>query len=822
MAKNPWEFAQQNSEEERCSEFFQELLGRVDPDHFPKARYGADIGIEAFDLLQRINEINDEPVGSGETYKTWAEKLQALKDLETGFVDPFLAKAETEAEARATAKSSTGASGYNSDENDEAAEYEMGDKIKAEEEKEKDKEHDEASEYEMGDKINKEKEKEGDNVEKLREEMEKARKDYLEMDYKKRSMRNRVQKYFGKILKRNEDVTNDQDVEYMRNIYKNRLAEWKDAKLEEAKRNGSSNEDLGRILNEILRETNVNLAEAHNQVKIEQQDGKVAGVVRENLLKFNDWYKKQPLKYKLAVGAGLGIAGVLAPASLAAGVAYTALGRRIAMGAITGTGTAIGLEKMAQRKREKKVGKQVADFSKELEEAGMTEEEREARVNVFLSEAINNVDGNLRNAINRNRINLGAGILIGSFVSTGAASIVLEKLGITGQGGKAGEWIGKMKGYFSKHDLAPMGGSAIGEVEIPGGKNIPTPPVQEAPTVPKNIIPEKPSGSGVVPEKPPINSPDKPFSVAPDDKPQPLKITPTPEGKTAPIAPENKLAGKMPLTPEAPKGKPLVVGKWEVGKLGGSIEGEIKKHLEEQGIKKTEAGKQAHRIFMEFKKDHPAPKGFSYNKILPGAQIELDSNGKMVGFHDGQGSKWPGHIEKGGAADHSQEASRGGTKIPEESGGKTPEKEILEKNEGNIKAADDYQSDKSETYKPAGPREIKPENWLPRGEEPAEILGRLNGRFISEVKKMSLDNIDNWNQIKNRNVEDVISWIKKDSQLEHTKLAKKIRDVMVYYRNELGAEGNPKKGETVSKWLARVIRERERIMLESKKYSIAA
>jgi len=709
-------------------------------------------------------------------------------------------------------------------------------------------------------------------LEKIQSELDKARKEYLEMDYKKRGMWDRINRFFGKRMVREEGYANkleqvsyktgangekivdDQDVVYMRALYENKLMDYKNALLDDAKNGGVSNEKLGEILKTISLETSVKLADEHENVRVEQ--GKISIVLGKHLKGMSEWYNKQPRKVKLGLAVAFGLGGTTAAFMGAAGAA-TAIGvaaffRRAFVGTVTGTGASMWLEQKTGAKRETRIEKETEEFVKE---AGFFKYD-EKTFNLKLNEKIFNADKNISSIKNKSVRNvvLGgtAGILVG-----GAAAYIGKEFGV-------GEYIGKgiskaggfMKEFLGNYGegLAPspygmgtenaipgqIAGTAAGRVEVPDGKNIPVPPVQENPTGPKNIIPEKPAV--IPPGKPPLAVPvepqlkpsapgttwDNPLKVAPEDA-KPLKITP--EGK-APISSQEAPSGKAPITPEAPEGKKLMVEKSGRGKLGGSFEGIIKKSFIEDGLDRDTAGKNAHLMRLEFEKyvnelkaEGKIPKNFSLNKIQPGAQIELSADGKhVVGFTDGEGGKFTKqlYIEDENAAPSIQEVPENTTKIPEESGGKAPEKEILERNEGNIKAADDYQSEEFNANESSGPKNVKPENWLPIGKEPAEILGRLNNQFVSEVKKMSLGNIDNWDHIKDRKATDVIAWLKKDSQLEHTKLAKGIREVMADYIKELKGEGIPKKGETVSKWLARVIKEKERMMLESKKYSIAA
>lgn len=459
-----------------------------------------------------------------------------------------------------------------------------------------------------------------EGIKKLQKELEQARKDYLEMDYKKRGMWQKVGRFFGdKIFgrkgreevsmkageKTGDMIVDDQDVVYMRALYENKLVDLRNAMLEDAKAKGMKAEDLAEMGKFFEVESRVNLADEHDKVRVENS-GRFAGPLRENLVKMNEWYRKQPLKYKLAVGAAFGLGGAAASFGLIAGSAATALtmaaiSRRAVMGAITGTGASIFAEGMAKKGREKRAEKGSEKFAREAE--NLSEEEIKNKLN----ELIFSADDKLQSYKNWDKIRLAAGGAIAGIIGSGAMGEIFKFLHKTEAGKATSEAVHKMAGILksSISETAPGPGVPNGAV---GGGNA---TVESGGKAESAVF-----GNNETIENAGTLAPDNNATIEKNE----AKIS----GKTIPGS-----------KPEVPKNINLEI------KKGGSFEGAIIKQLESGGTNKKEAGKMAHRMYLEYIKSHPDPTGKEYNLVHPGAKLELSPDGKrIVDFKDSPLSEW--------------------------------------------------------------------------------------------------------------------------------------------------------------------------------------
>jgi len=280
----------------------------------------------------------------------------------------------------------------------------------------------------------------------LREEIEKSRKEFLEVDYKKNTAFKRLGKFFGNLGKYSEERTleNDQDIAWYRAQYDNNLFDLQELLIEDAKEKKSSDKELSDIMIEFEKERNITMEKEHDQVKLEQQAGTFPGWVGKNMVEIGTWYNKLPTKYKLAIGgsflvAGLATGGVGALASVAlssggagalaggAGVfAKVALGRRLFSGLTTGVGTRLGLEAKWQEKAQEKAQKEQEEFLKSLE--GLSEEKKYEE----LAKNIKNISiKDEKNAINQIKnqdlMQIGAGAMVGGFLASGMAGNLMRR-----------------------------------------------------------------------------------------------------------------------------------------------------------------------------------------------------------------------------------------------------------------------------------------------------------------------------------------------------------------------------------------------------------
>lgn len=282
-------------------------------------------------------------------------------------------------------------------------------------------------------KTEKEKTKREDEINKLVQEVNKARKEYLEVDYKKKKAWNRVGNFFGNIGKddRKRGFENDQDVAFYRAHYDNNLLKLQELLVNDARERGASDEELAKLYVEFRTEQRITLESEHDQVKIEQQDGKVMAFVSKKAQEITEEYKKMPTWKKLAVGATFAGAALTAGqigAGAVAAVATAATARRLVMGMITGVGVTVGLEKRGQMKDRKNIEKEEKEFLEKL--ANMNDKDKYA----LLSDNIKNIaikdEENTINKIkNQDMRQITAGVAVGTFLASGLAG-QLAKWGI--------------------------------------------------------------------------------------------------------------------------------------------------------------------------------------------------------------------------------------------------------------------------------------------------------------------------------------------------------------------------------------------------------
>jgi hypothetical protein len=298
------------------------------------------------------------------------------------------------------------------------------------------------------------KEEKNERLEKLKQELNQARKEYLEVDYKKNKALNRLRKFFGGVFKdkRERGLENDKDIAWCRAHYDNKLFEYKNALLEDAKAHGTSNKELGEILRFFETEAKITMVEEHDNIKFENQDIKWPGRLKINTSKMIESYRKLSLMKKIAIGAafGFGATALGSGGAVMAGVAVSAVtARKIFMGMVAGTGAALTAEKLTQRGREKSVEEEVGKFGEEAEKLKDKEDIEE-----WLKDKINNLiydeDQKINTIKNKNLRNMGIGI--GAGVASAVFLPIIVKNGAewishTGVGEKISEFFG-----LSGHD----------------------------------------------------------------------------------------------------------------------------------------------------------------------------------------------------------------------------------------------------------------------------------------------------------------------------------------------------------------------------------
>lgn len=313
-----------------------------------------------------------------------------------------------------------------------------------------------------------------EELEKLKGELEQARKDYLEIDYKKKKAWKRMADFFGKFIKSDQGPENDEILHY-KDIYLNKLFNYKNALLEDAKARGASNKELGDLVKLFGAEVNCNLADVRDQVKMENQEGKLLGFFTKHSKDIIGWYNKLPRYKKIAIGAAFGLTAAAgagfggAAAAGAIGAAVSA--RRIFMGAVTGTGVALGAEAFLRKRTEKRIESGAEAMAEQFEKyESLSLEEKLKLVDEKIKWAVGDVDKKIARHKKTKLAAASLGILAGTFIGSGIASELF------GEGFKKTTGFAKQVAeYFGYHIEVPV---PVGEVHAP---EIPIAP--EAPEV---------------------------------------------------------------------------------------------------------------------------------------------------------------------------------------------------------------------------------------------------------------------------------------------------------------------------------------------------
>jgi hypothetical protein len=281
-------------------------------------------------------------------------------------------------------------------------------------------------------------------IEKLWQEVEKNRKEYLEKDYENNTGLARVKNFFGSFLKKDKDgagFQSEKELAKYRAYYDNSLLEHKKAVLEDAKFRGVSGKELLDIAKIYQVEANMNLVDIHDQVKKENQEGKIVDFVKEHSKKWIEKYNKLSKSEKITVGIAFGLAGagaVYAGGATAMIVGSAIATKRILMGVITGTSVALGFEAYGKKKTAEKIQKEMEDLKKKMGE--MSEEEKFKILEGFIDKDIQDEDRKIDKIKNKNLRHLAYGVAAG-IAASGAWSYVESIFGDVPKGGGGGQNI---------------------------------------------------------------------------------------------------------------------------------------------------------------------------------------------------------------------------------------------------------------------------------------------------------------------------------------------------------------------------------------------
>ena len=614
-------------------------------------------------------------------------------------------------------------------------------------------------------------------LEKLKQEVEKSRKEYLETDYKKNNAFKRIYKFLGGAFKdkKERNFENDQDIAYYRAHYDNALFNYKNAVLEDAKNKKVSNKELGDILKFFEMESKISMAEGHDQARAENQEGKLLGYININASKMIESYKKLPLSKKIAIGAAFGFgaaAAGFAGSALAVGtVASAAMMRKIFMGMVAGSTAALVAENITQKNRGKSVEKEVSGFEKEMEKT-ISKEEINDRLEYKIDNLIYDGDQKINKIKNKNLRNLGIGIGVGF-----ASSVLVPEFVKHGK-----EWFShlgagnKVMEHFVSHHSNSAGAPKISDHINPD--NIKTEGA-------KDILPETK-----------INAP-------------------------ATVHEESIV--------EMPKNIDVSVSK------GGSLESAIIKNLEASGVNHKEAGGMAHRMYLDYIETHPDPTGKGYNLIHPNAHLELSPDGKnIVSFQDSPKAEWTdaGHSENPASEVNKIAENLRAENLAESSPNSPPPP--LENPDGTINSQADGIVSQPNLEDRLNERAVTgaavAAGGTIAGEKAAEkIKERKENKSVSlfekrykkmakkyeigeedelknriyKIAKKIFENFEIWKNARGVKMENIKG---KKSPL-NKKLTNSVKALKKEWKSLLGEKANPEAGESVYEWLNRMVNE---------------
>lgn len=288
-----------------------------------------------------------------------------------------------------------------------------------------------------------------ENIEKIKKELEIARKEYAQDDYEINDALNKVRgKIKGKISamskragfgKEEEKQESDQkeengDVKFYREEYEKKLKEYTSAKLAEFKAGGLKGKDLNAKLEEltkyIITDERANLHNTQADIRIKKHGETLPGKGFELFIKGIEKYKKLPTKYKIALSVGLLAGGAGAAALGFSTVAVGIVGGRVLLRGVGATVAGYGVAGMNRERLAKKAEEQKKKIDeKERQEMmdkmeKLSEEEKIKHIEGLLGEKILEADKKLQEMKSKSAKMTGRSIAVGT-----AAGLLLFNLG---------------------------------------------------------------------------------------------------------------------------------------------------------------------------------------------------------------------------------------------------------------------------------------------------------------------------------------------------------------------------------------------------------
>lgn len=595
-------------------------------------------------------------------------------------------------------------------------------------------------------------------IEELKQAVEKRRKEYLEADYKRKGAFKRLGNFFGKVFKEKEEknLENDQEIAWYRAYYDDALMNYKNALLEDAKSRGASDKELLDIAKTFQLEANINIADVNHQVKIENQEGRFSGFIKEHSMDLVQRYKKLSLAKKIAIGAAFGGAalgaGYLGAAAVGAVGSAVAV-RRAFLALVTGTTTSLTLEAMGKKKTEENIEKGMSSLEEKM--MRLTEEEKFNLINEIIGNDIKDEDNNINKIKNKNLRHLAYG------VAAGAATMLLPKItrAFSEKTG-AGEWA-------KEHIF----GKTI-QQEVPGAGK----------TVPEAIADAEKPEAGQVPEN---NIPEKTIEKA-------ETVLEVQKGSSL----EGSIIQHIKGHPEF-----------------------IEKYNELNGGRSFNAGQIAHRMALDYADKYPEsfPQG-PPSLVHEGTEIKINpetmeiediQSEEKLGYlpeNDTDSKIRPEEMKTPSFEENQQEILN---KELSEMDASDREKIMrnfqreLEENERETSAMEDQPASKYNTNEP----------W--KYDEDLEKLKEKNREIWSNIfkedsipnilskarKEICMGNIGNWRQVKDLAIDNPNAFSSVDEEIK-----KGISGFYAQSYNLIGDSAKPKSGESIAKWTERVVK----------------
>ena len=427
-------------------------------------------------------------------------------------------------------------------------------------------------------------------MERLKKEVEEARKKFAKVDYDE----DKKISFFRRILGKRIGGINTDTRRNAQSEYRAKLREFSSYEVDKLKKGDLADDEMKSKIEELVKyfdtDEKINLYEARTNARAEDWENKIGGKMMKKSGDFVNWYRKQSIWKKGALGVALAASGIFVTATGmgaigGAVVGAANIGKRALGGAATGAGITAVLEA-----RHRKAEKNMADGKRTEFMAQLEGEEAEVKFN-FLMEKLDaetrgygkDLKTEKRKAWERKAIGFG----VGAFVGSGAMGDLLGK-GLHAAGETdtyktaLSYWKEKITNFFASSDAEPLADTNADSFNSEG--------------IIRSVYEDK-------------SIPDVKISADTQvQATQPEEAYAAPEENVS-IVEEQKIDLQV--------------------ERGSSLEGTIIKHLRSAGMDAHEAGMKAHLMSVAYADENNLDKG-AYSLIHPGAHIEISADGKIV------------------------------------------------------------------------------------------------------------------------------------------------------------------------------------------------